>query len=737
MQAAIRSAAYSAATSPVDSDNNVNSTRRIWAAPSILALICLHCFLAWSQTDILTQHNDVGRTGQNLNETLLTPANVNSNQFGKLFTHQVDGILVGQPLYASNVMMADGVMHNVVFVATQHNTVYAFDANNNLGSNVSPIWAVSLNAGGKPDPITDFGCKGTGFKEIGITSTPVIDAGKTTIYVVAKTVTADGTRQFALHALDLTSGNEILGGPVPITGTYGSESFLIEYQMQRSALLLENGSIYIGFGGNGCDLYTYNGWLFAYDSQTLQQQSVFEVSPNGKKSSIWQGGVGPAADEFGNIYFITANGTWDGPGQNDYGDSVLKMGWNGTSFGILDYFTPYNQQYLEDNNRDLGSAGALILPDQPGLYPHELVAGGKAGTLYLVNRDSLGEFNPAMDNVIQSFPGETSFELTGVPTYWNGSVYVAGDHDYIKQYGLINGLLTTTPVSRSTVQFGGKGVASTSLSANGAENGILWALQHSMNILYAFDPTNLANEFYNSNQALHARDKLGNMARYVTPTVSNGRVYIGEKDELTVFGLLPSLAVAGGNNQTGSKKEVLPVPLSVLASDSYTQAPFSGINVTCSDSRAGGEFIPSATQITDDTGTAAFTYQLPGPSKVVAITCSAPTFRNTFFTETCAPGAPASMKIVSGNRQTGEINKTLEDPLVVKVLDANGVVVPGVEVDFTDNGAGGSFSATSPVTDAKGQVSVQYTTGPNPGTLDITASSAGLESKDFVETATE
>jgi hypothetical protein len=255
-----------------------------------------------------------------------------------------------------------------------------------------------------------------------------------------------------------------------------------------------------------------------------------------------------------------------------------------------------------------------------------------------------------------------------------------------------------------------------------------------MNILYAFDPTNLASIFYDSKQALHARDKLGNMARYVTPTVSNGKVYVAGKDELTVFGLLPSLAVAGGNNQTGSKKEVLPIPLSVLASDPYTQTPFSGISVTCSDNRAGGEFIPSATQTTNGTGIAAFTYQLPGPSKVVTITCSAPTFSNTFFTEICAPGTPASMKIASGNWQTGTVNTALAIPLVVKVRDANNVVVPGVEVDFTDNGAGGSFSATSGVTDAKGEVSVQYTTGPNPGKVDITASSTGLESKNFEET---
>jgi len=700
----------------------------------IIAVICLHLSLAFGQNDVLTQHNDVGRTGQNLNETLLTPANVNVNQFGKLFTQRLDGIAVGQPLYASNVMMADGLVHNVLFVATQHNTVYAFDADNNLGNNAAPIWAVSLDDGGTPDPIADYGCKGTGFTEIGITSTPVIDAAKTTIYVVAKTVTGAGDRQFALHALDLTTGNEMLGGPVSITGNYGPDNFEIMYQIQRPALLLENGSIYIGFGGNGCDLYAYNGWLFVYDTQTLQQQAVFEVAPNGKKASIWQGGSGPAADQFGNIYVATANGTYDGPAENDYGDSVLKLGWNGNNFGITDYFTPYNQLDLQDQNLDLGSSGPLILPDQPGLYPHELVAGGKEGTLYLVNRDALGQYNSGFDNVIQSFPELAPFEITGVPSYWNGSLYFAADHDYIQQFPLVNGILTAQPVSQTTVIFGGKGVASTSITSNGTENGILWALAHSTNILYAFDATSLGNMFYNSKQALQERDKLGAMARFATPTISNGKVYVSGKSELTVFGLRPSISVAAGNSQTGDPKEVLPIPLSILASDPYSQAPYSGVSVTCNDNRAGGVFIPSPNLVTDETGTAAVNYQFGREPQVVTITCAAANFSNAIFTETCAPGAPANLKILSGNRQTGPPNTVLPKPLVVKVMDATKFPVPGVTVTFDDNGAGGSFSTASAVTDSKGQASTQYTTGPNPGKVDVTASSAGLNPKDFEET---
>jgi hypothetical protein len=354
--------------------------------------------------------------------------------------------------------------------------------------------------------------------------------------------------------------------------------------------------------------------------------------------------------------------------------------------------------------------------------------------LYLINRDSLGQYNPGYDNVVQSFPGETSFALTGVPSYWNGSVYVAGDHDFIKQYGLVNGYLTTTPISQSTVQFGGKGVASTSVTSSGNENGILWALQHSTNILYAFDPTNLANEFYDSKQALHQRDKLSAMARYVTPTISNGKVYIAERNELTVFGLLPVLSATSGNNQTGTKREVLPVPLVVSATDAYSHAPLAGITIKCSDGAANGVLMPSTTQTTDATGTVTYNYELSSSPQMITISCTSPTTTTTTFNEACTPGAPAELKAVSGQRQTAPPNTMLTVPLTVKVVDASNVAVPGVTVNFTDNGAGGTLSATTGVTDADGRVSVQYTTGQNTGKVNITASSAGLNSLIFKET---
>lgn len=703
----------------------------------VFFVLCLGFSLAWGQTDVLTQHNDNTRAGLNSNETRLTPGNVNVNTFGKLFTQSVDGIIVGQPLYASNVLMNDGRVHNVVYVATQHNTVYAFDADSIQGTSASPLWSASLNNGGTTDPIADFGCTGTHYTEIGIMGTPVIDPGKTTLYVVAKTLNGS-VRNFSLHALDITTGSERLGGPVIITGTApssnGSGAFNPIYQMQRPALLLQNGVIYIGFGGNGCDTFAYNGWFFAYNSQTLQQQAAFLVTPDGTRASIWQGGSGPAVDANGNIYVATANGTYDGPAEGDYGDSVLKMGWNGSVFGVFDFFTPYNQLQLAQEDLDLGSAGPVVLPDQPGLYPHELVAGGKQGTLYLINRDDAGKFNSNTDSVIQSIPGAVASELNGVPSYWNSNLYLAGDDDFIKQYSLVNGLLTQQPVSQTTVLFGGAGPASTSITASGNSNGILWAIRHTNPALFAFDPTNLANKLYDSTLALMARDKLVPVARFVTPTISNGKVYIGGTAALEVYGLLPTLSAVAGNNQTGTEKAILPVPLTVLAADAYAANPLTGIVVKCVDGGVGGVFTPSATQTTDATGKVTINYQLPLKPRAVAITCSSKGYTSALFSETGTLGPPTHMGIASGNNQTAPPNTPLPAPLVTKVYDAHGFGVPGVTVNFTDNGKSGTFVANSVVTDAVGAATAQYTTGPITGKVTITASSAGLKSLNIVVT---
>ncbi len=705
------------------------STSRLSAT---LFALCLGVSLAWGQSDVLTQHNDNARDGLNTLETILTPANVKVSSFGKLFSQNVDGIIAGQPLYASNVLMSDGKVHNVVYVATQHNTVYAFDADDTQGGNASPLWSVSLNNGGTSDPISDYGCTGTHYTEIGITGTGVIDPLKTTLYLVAKTVTGTGNnevRNFSLHALDITTGNELNGGPVVITGTApssdGRGSFNPILQLQRPALLLQNGSLYIGFGGNGCDVYAYNGWLFAYDAQTLQQQAAFLATPGGKQASFWQGGSGPAVDENGFIYVATANGTYDGPtGAGDYGDSLLKMGWTANVFGVIDYFTPYNQKQLAQLDLDLGSAGPLVLPDQSGLYPHELVAGGKQGTLYLINRDNPGQFDPDTDNVIQSIPHAVVGELAGVPSYWNGSVYVAGDGDYIKQFALVNGLLTQSPVSQTAAVFGGAGPSSTSITSNGNSSAILWAIRHTNPALFAFDPTNLATEFYDSTQALSLRDKLVPVVRFVTPTISNGKVYIGGTAALEVYGLLPSLAAAAGNNQTGTEKTVLPVPLSVQAAtaSAYGSKPLAGASVTCKDNGAGGVFTPNTAQATDPTGKVSFTYQLPNAPRAVSIICTSLGYTSAQFSETTTVGPATAIAVVSGNNQTGAPNTTLASSLVVKVMDAHGYVVPGVIVNFNDKGAGGTFAPASLASASDGTASTLYTTGAKTGKVTVSAS---------------
>ena len=734
MRDRVNAVAASIASSTIPNRQEVSQmprSTRVTGLAIVSFMLGLGLSMAWGQTDVLTQHNDNTRAGLNANETRLTAANVAVATFGKLFAHTVDGIVVGQPLYASNVLMSDGHTHNVVYVATQHNSVYAFDADSTQGANASPLWSVSLNNGGTSDPIADFGCTGTHYTEIGIMGTPVIDPGKTTLYLVAKTLTGT-VRNFSLHALDITSGSERLGGPVLITGSApsndGSGTFNPIYQMQRPALLLQSGVLYIGFGGNGCDQYAYNGWLFAYNAQNLQQQSAFLVTPNGSRGSIWQGGSGPAVDSSGNIYVAIANGDYDGPnGQSDYGDSILKMGWNGNTFGVLDYFTPYNQQQLAQLDLDLGSSGPLVLPDQPGLYPHELVAGGKQGTVYLINRDNEGEFNADTDNVIQSVPGAVASELAGVPSYWNGNLYVGGDGDFIKQFSLINGLLTSQPVSQTSVLFGGAGPASTSVTSNGNGSGILWAIRHTSPALFAFDATNLSHEFYDSTQALQARDKLVPVIRFATPTISNGKVFIGGTAALEVYGLLPSLAAVTGNNQSGVEKAILPIPLTVLASDSYAARPLVGIAVTCKDGGVGGVFTPSATQTTDTTGKVSYTYQLPSKPRAVAITCTSGGYIGASFSETTTLGPPTRMSIASGNNQTAAPNTPLA-PIVMKVYDAHGFGVPGVTVNFTDNGKGGTFAASSVVTNSTGTATVQYTTGPNTGKVIITSSSTGLKS---------
>ena len=499
---------------------------------------------------VYTHKYDNTRQGANVSETILTPTNVTSTTFGKLFTLNVDGYIFGQPLYVPNLTIK-GAVHNVVYVATEHDSVYAFDAD---GTTTTPLWKVSfLVNGATAVPTGDVGS--TIFPEIGITSTPVIDPVSATIYVVAETK-ENGNFFHRLHALDLTTGAEKFGGPVAIqasvagTGTdsvNGTISFTSMTHLQRPALTLYNGMVLIGFGSQG-DNNTWHGWMLAYNAATLQQAWQFNVTPNGTAGAIWMAGGGFAVDAQGGIYFISANGTF-GTNQ-DYGDSFVRM----TSAGVVaDYFTPDTQSTMAADDLDLGAGGALILPDQPGAHPHLIVGAGKDTNIYLVDRDNMGKFNSQSNNqIVQELQSAFTGESRSQPAYWNGFVYFSAFGDPIKAYTISNGQLSTTPVSKTSVTFAlncddfpssGCSLSSPNpiVSSNGTTTGILWLVglvgSQGTGTLYAFDATDLTRKLYDSTQA-GSRDAVGKASKFTPVTVVNGKVYVAAQNQLLIYGLL-------------------------------------------------------------------------------------------------------------------------------------------------------------------------------------------------------
>jgi hypothetical protein len=521
-----------------------------------------------------TFHNDNLRSGANLNETVLTPANVNSTNFGKLFTYPLDGIAFASPLYVTHVSIPGAGYHNVVYVATEHDSVYAFDAD---GLSTTPLWQASFinpAAGVTPVPAADTGETVDIPNEIGITGTPVIDPASGTLYVVAKTKEVVGsTTNYVqrLHALDIGTGAEKFGGPVVIqasvpgtgTGSQGGQlPFVPLDENQRPALLLTNGVVYVGFASHG-DIHPWHGWVLGYNATTLQQAMAYNVTPNAVGGGVWMSGDGPATDSTGSVYFVTGNGTFDAnSGGVDYGDSVEKISPSGA---VLDYFTPYNQATLDSADLDLGAGGVLLLPDQSGAHAHELVTAGKNGTIYLVDRDNMGHFNPNNDNqIVQSlvniFPnGSPQPGNFSAPVYYNGYVYFSPIDGNIQAFQLSNGLLSTAPTSRSAGTYTYPG-GTLAISANGNTNGILWAVQRNgttaPGILFAYDPTNLANVLYNSSQT-GSRDTMDIAAKFSIPLVANGKVFVGGTSQLTVYGLLPNpplpmLALGGPAPRTGA-----------------------------------------------------------------------------------------------------------------------------------------------------------------------------------------
>jgi outer membrane protein assembly factor BamB len=508
--------------------------------------------------DVTTYHYDVARDGLNAKETILTQANVNSAQFGKIGFDTADGKVDAQPLYLANVAIG-GQLHNVLYVATEHGSVYAFDADSGV-----QIWKTSILGSGETTS-DNHGCSQI-TPEIGITSTPVIDRTQGpngTIFTVGMSKDASGKYHQRLHALDVILGAEISGSPTEITATYpgtgdNSQNGVVVFDpsqyAERAALLLLNGNIYMGWTSH-CDQGLYTGWVMGYSESTLQQTQLLNMTPNGHEGSIWMSGGGMAADSNGFLYFLDANGTFDTtfdangfPSKGDYGNAMLKLSTSG-KLAVADYFETFNTGAESAADTDLGSGGAVLLPDQTdanGRVFHLIVGAGKDRNIYLADRDNMGKFNFAnmpMDdsNIYQELPGVMSGMVYSSPAYFNGVVYYAADGDTLKAFPLTNAKLATAPSSHSAATFPHPG-PTPSISANGTQNGIVWALESSLTspgVLHAYDPANLAHELYNSNQAANGRDSFGNGNKFITPVIVNGKVYVGTQNGVAVFGLLP------------------------------------------------------------------------------------------------------------------------------------------------------------------------------------------------------
>lgn len=517
----------------------------------------------FAQVNVVTYHNNNGRTGENLKETILTPVNVNPTDFGKLFTYELDGHVYAQPLVVSGVKIPGQGAHTVVFVATEHNSVYAFDAASNTGASGGLFWQVNLGpSAATPNP--DFGNRYGGFDEItpevGITGTPVIDAGSGTLYVDAFTHEG-GDYIHRIHALDIATGAErafspvIVSASIPGTGAGSVEgvlTFEARQQLQRSALTLSDGILYVNFAGFS-DTDPYHGWIIGFDPHTLKTLPayVFNTTPNSStaefgenagEGGIWMAGCGLSVDSAGNMYFGVGNGSFNAfSGGTEYGNSFIKLS-TARGFSVADYFTPYNQDYLAENDLDVGSGGVLLLPDQPAPLRHLMVAGGKTGLIYLMNRDQMtsdnSHYNPTAteEKVVQTV--SIGGGLFSTPAYFDGRLYFAGNNDVLRAFSLENGTLSIPPDSAGPSVFRFPG-ATPSVSANKDKNGIIWAVARGTPaVLRAYDAKNLTAEIYNS-ELTGARDQLPAGVKFAVPTVANGKVYVGGQNALSVFGLLP------------------------------------------------------------------------------------------------------------------------------------------------------------------------------------------------------
>ena len=507
-----------------------------------------------AQVSVLTWHNDNARTGQNLAETILTPLNTSKTAvFGKLFVIAVDGKVDAQPLYVPSLTMALQGTHNVLYVMTENDSAYAFDADTG-----SQLWHATVSLAGET-PSDDRGCSQV-TPIIGITSTPVIDLQSGphgTIYLVAMSKDASGNYYQRLHALDLTTGTEEFGGPKLITatwpgtgteGSHGTQVFDPKQHKERAALLLANGVLYTSWSSH-CDDGPYTGWVTGYSESTLAQVSIINLTPNGSEGALWGAGAGPAVDASGNIYVMIANGTFDTtlngsgfPSSSDYGNAFVKIVPQNGALSVADYFTMYNTVSESDADEDLGSGGLLLLPavtDAQGHVRDLLVGAGKDDNIYVVDRDNMGKFNATRNLNYQDLAGAIG-GVWSSPAWFNGTLYYGAVSDYVKAFAFNNGLFGANPTSQSPTAFAYPG-ATPSISANGTVNAIVWAAENTdPATLHAYDATNLGTELYNSNMAANGRDNFGTGNKFIVPTIANGKVYVGTTAGVGVFGLFCS-----------------------------------------------------------------------------------------------------------------------------------------------------------------------------------------------------
>lgn len=514
---------------------------------------CIYALLAFSAAapaQMTTAQVDNARTGAYLHETTLTPRNVNPQQFGKLFALKVDGDVYAQPLFLAGVQIPGKGRHDVVFIATEHDSVYAFDA---YGHPSSPLWHVSfLGSGNSTLSANNVACPFIE-PEVGITSTPVIDARTGTLYVLARTrkLHALATNEYRqhLHALAVTTGAEKFSGPVEIHASVhgsgdgsvrGTLAFDPLRENPRAALLLANGLVYLSWASS-CDVGPYHGWLMAYGAGSLRQAGVFNTSPDRDDSGIWASDTGPAADQHGNVFAATGNGHFDANDSGrDYGDTLLKLNFSGQRLQLVDYFAPFNVDALDANDGDLGSGGPMLLPEQPGPHPHLAVIGGKDPLIYVLDRDHLGHYH-AGDNSHAVQTIRVHGGIFGSMAYWNHNVYVLSDSDALRDFAVDGGKLVLKASSSFRLADHG---ATPAVSANGDKDGIVWVLSSKgwnspdrNAVLHACEAANVSHELYNSQQNA-ARDGAGVALRFNIPTIVNGHVYVGAKGEVDVYGLL-------------------------------------------------------------------------------------------------------------------------------------------------------------------------------------------------------